>query len=61
YYGFSDDFSGSQSRMSSDFSSYPYVSPSEGGQYICACRTCSCGKSVQYPGDMCNECSDNRH
>ncbi|CCC07901.1 hypothetical protein SMACR_01465 [Sordaria macrospora] len=38
YYGFSDGFSGSQSRRGSDFSDYHCQSPSEGGQHICACK-----------------------
>lgn len=61
YYGFSDGFSGSQSRRGSDSSSYQHQSPSKDGQYICACKGCTCGQSVQYPGDMCNDCSNNRH
>lgn len=62
YYGFSDGFSGShQSRRGSDSSGYQYQSPAEGGQYICACKACTCGESVQYPGDMCHDCSNNRH
>ncbi|KAK1779462.1 hypothetical protein QBC45DRAFT_325881 [Copromyces sp. CBS 386.78] len=62
YYGFSDGFSGShQSRRGGDSSDYHYQSPSEGGQYICACKVCTCGESVQYPGDICTDCSNNRH
>lgn len=61
YYGFSDGFSGSQSRRGSDSSDYHCQSPSEGGQHICACKVCMCGQSVQYTGDMCEDCSNNRH
>src|SRR5690606_662873 len=61
YYGCSDGFAGTQSRRGSDSSSYQHQLPSEGGQYICACKDCTCGQSVQYPGDMCSDCSNNRH
>lgn len=61
YFGFSDEFSGTQSRRGSDSSDHHHRSPSEGGQHICACKDCTCGQSVQYPGDMCDDCSNNRH
>ncbi|KAK3897638.1 hypothetical protein C8A05DRAFT_38799 [Staphylotrichum tortipilum] len=27
------------------------------GPYICDCRLCICGRAVEFPGDMCFECS----
>ncbi|KAK3395382.1 hypothetical protein B0T20DRAFT_33263 [Sordaria brevicollis] len=61
YHGFSDGFAGSQSRRGSDSSNDQHQAPSEGGQYLCACKGCTCGQSVEYPGDMCGDCANNRH